>query len=115
MVLVKQIKSANVLENCFDNSDSFFLFIYANWCEHCKNMKPDMEKFKKEVSGKPNNVFIGCIEETAVKKDPKINEVLTKYKIEPKGYPTIVYGKKNEPPKELKGERDLNNFNSIFC
>ena len=114
MVLVKQIKSANVLENCFDNSDSFFLFIYANWCGHCKDMKPDMEKFKKEVSGKSNNVFIGCIEETDVKKDPKINEVLTKYKIEPKGYPTIVYGKKNEPPKELKGERDLNNFNSIF-
>jgi len=77
-------------------------------------MKPDMEKFKKKVSGKSNNVFIGCIEETAVKNDPRINDVLTKYQIEPRGYPTIVYGKKNEEPKELNGKRDLNNFNSIF-
>ena len=114
MVLVKQIKSANDLENCFDKSESFFLFIYANWCGHCKAMKPDMEKFKKEVSAKPQNIFIGCIEETAIQNDARINEVLTKYNIEPQGYPTIVYGKKNEEPTELNGERNLDNFNKIF-
>jgi thiol-disulfide isomerase/thioredoxin len=114
MVLVKQIKSANVLEDSFDKSDSYFLFIYANWCGHCKEMKPDMENFKKEASRKNGNVFIGCIEDTAIKNDTRINEVLTKYNIEPQGYPTIVYGKKNEAPTELKGERNLKNFNKIF-
>ena len=114
MVLVKQINSSQDLENYFNKTDSFMLFIYANWCGHCKAMKPDMEKFKKEASSKPQNILIGFIEDAAVKADPRINEVLTKYNINPEGYPTIVYGKKNEELNELKGERDLYNFNKIL-
>lgn len=114
MVLVKQINSSQDLENYLNKTESYILFIYANWCGHCKAMKPDMESFKTEAKNKDGNVFVGCIEETAIKNDPKINEILTNHQIEPKGYPTIVYGKKGEKPKELEGNRDLKNFNEIL-
>ena len=114
-VSVKQIKNANELKDEIDNHDKYILFIYADWCGHCKYMKPDMEKFKKQSIKKIGSVFIGCIEDTIIKKYPEISDIISKkLKKNVEGYPTIIYGKKGDDPKELSGERNLKNFNNIL-
>jgi len=114
-VSVKQIKNANELKDEIDNHDKYILFIYADWCGHCKDMKHDMEKFKKQSRKKIGSVFIGCIEDTIIKKYPEISHIISKkLKKDVEGYPTIIYGKKGDEPKELSGKRNLKNFNNIL-
>ena len=114
-VSVKQIQNANEMKDEIDNNDKYILFIYADWCGHCKDMKPDMEKFKKQSKEKIGSVFIGCIEDTIIKKYPEISDIISKkLKKDVEGYPTIIYGKKGDDPKELSGKRNLKNFNNIL-
>ena len=115
MVLTEQIISGKHLEECFNKADKFLLFIYADWCGHCKSMKPDMKKFKLYAAEKQEcNVFVGFIEAGALNKDDKINEILSKYKINPKGFPTIVFGEKGEDPEEFQGNRIFDEFKDIL-
>ena len=114
-VSVKQIQNATELKDGIDNHDKYFLFIYADWCGHCIAMKPDMEKFKEQSRTKIGKVFIGFIEDTIIKKYPEIADIISKkLKKDVEGYPTIIYGKKGDKPKELKGEYNIDNFNKIL-
>jgi thiol-disulfide isomerase/thioredoxin len=114
-VSVKQIQNTNELKDEIDNHSKYILFIYADWCGHCKDMKPDMEKFKEQSRKKIGNVFIGFIEDNIIKKYPKISDIISeKLKKNVEGYPTIIYGKQGDKPKELSGERNLKNFNNIL-
>lgn len=46
--------------------------IYANWCGHCTNMKPDWRKLKKE--NKHNMICVDIEEQEQSKKVPRFNK-----------------------------------------
>ena len=114
-ITVKQIKSFQDLKNGIDNSKKYLLFIYADWCGHCKAMKPDLKKFLSECKEKEGNVFIGSLEHDTIQKYQDISHFIEKeLKKNVEGYPTIIYGEKGMIPNELKGERNYQNFNDIL-
>jgi protein disulfide-isomerase A1 len=65
---------------------------YAPWCGHCKNFKPDLEKFATHV--KDTNIVVAKIDMTE-------NE-LTGTTI--KGYPTIYWYPKDPEADRIKFE-----------
>jgi thiol-disulfide isomerase/thioredoxin len=69
-----------------------FVMYYAPWCGHCKNFKPDLEKFAAHV--KDTNIVVAKIDMTE-------NE-LTGTTI--KGYPTIYWYPKDPKADRIKFE-----------
>jgi len=66
------------------------MFFYTTWCPHCKNAKPEWDKFKKKIGpNKVNGYKINFLEIDCEKNE----EEATKYKVE--GYPTIKLVKDN--------------------
>ena len=60
------------------------MYFYTNWCPHCKNAKPEWDKFKTIYEGKTvKNMIIKCLEINC-----DVDEsTADKYKVE--AYPTI--------------------------
>tara|TARA_B100001758_G_scaffold171495_2_gene148441 strand:+ start:40852 stop:41280 length:429 start_codon:yes stop_codon:yes gene_type:complete len=81
------------------NSKLFTLF-YANWCGHCKNMKPQWESAANKVN--TNGVKMVMVD--LGDKDDAAQEQLRKdYNI--RGYPTIVDIENGEKTNDYSGER----------
>lgn len=77
-----------------------FTMYYADWCPHCKDVKPIFQKFMRSGSLEVNKklVFIDMIE---AEKNPD------KTKGKPvKGYPTFLLEKPDGTYVEYPGERD---------
>jgi thiol-disulfide isomerase/thioredoxin len=74
-------------------SNNTFLKIYAEWCGHCKALKPEWEKLVNEALSNDelkDNINLISIEETQLK---RMSEKLQK-KVE--GFPTLLFIKKGE-------------------
>ena len=77
------------------------LFFLANWCGHCKNLKPELIKFADVAQF----IKVGAIDSDAQK------ELLEKMQgpgspIKIKGYPTIWIYKNGKPLREYTGENN---------
>ncbi len=81
--------------------DTFTLF-YADWCPHCKTVKPEFSKWGAEkgsvqVNGK--TVFVKMLEADVAGTKEKMNEAGVK------GFPTFMLFKSNGQKVEFDGER----------
>ena len=69
------------------------VLFYADWCGHCKDLKPVWDETAKEVNAKEKKMIkVNCGEGT--KDDKKIME---KYDVD--GYPTIIIFEDGKPTK----------------
>ena len=75
-----------------------FTMYYANWCPHCKTVKPEFEEFSKRgvvtVNGK--NVAVALVEESDKAKMAGTNV---------KGFPTFLYETAAGETVEYSGPR----------
>ncbi len=94
MTDVFDINSSNLnyfIEKLNNNNKCTMIFVFANWCGHCKAMKPEMTKFKQELKA-DNNVpaLVAFLEETDMNKNKdKIQDL--PFADEVNGFPTIVF------------------------
>lgn len=83
------------------------VLFYADWCGHCKKIKPIWEEAAKDVNKNENKMIkVNCGDG----KD-KDQEIMKKYKID--GYPTIIKFV-NGTPKVYNGDRDADSFKNLF-
>jgi thiol-disulfide isomerase/thioredoxin len=83
-----------------DGTDAVFTLVYAEWCPHCKTVKPEFAKVvaasPMEIAGK--KVRFEMLEEkadaAAISKLPRVE-----------GYPTFFFTKKGGQPEEYRGAR----------
>ena len=86
----------------FSNNKPTLVLFYADWCGHCKSMKPEWKKFEKKYSNNCKKV-----------EDKSItDEHRKKYKVN--GYPTIVLIKDDKIIETYKGERNFEGFESFI-
>lgn len=66
------------------------LFFFAEWCPHCKNAKPEWNKFKEEYEGKVLNGWeIKCVEINCTDENNETsNKMIAEYNVD--SYPTII-------------------------
>jgi len=85
----------------------WFVKIYANWCGHCQNMKPEWEKLKNENDFfRRNDINIVEIEES------KLND-RTNQLHQSRGFPTLIYyhdGEKIDYDGEDRTKQSFINF-----
>ena len=84
-------------------SGTKLVLFYADWCGHCKKIKPEWEETAKKVNkDEVKMIKVNCGEGT--KKD---EEIMKKYSID--GYPTIIKFVEGKP-QLYQGERDGKSF-----
>ena len=94
------------LEDHVKSGTKLVLF-YADWCGHCKKIKPLWEETANEVNEPELKMIkINCGEGTSA--DQKI---MKKYSID--GYPTIIKFV-NGKPSLYRGDRDSDSFKDVF-
>lgn len=77
-----------------------FVMMYAPWCGHCKQLKPDWEKLAKQPKG--TETKIGKVDCTANK--------VTCDKYEVKGYPTLLYFRNGELLENYTGSKTVDSL-----
>ena len=96
-------------ENFDDGSKKPCLVLFhANWCGHCKKMKPEWDKFKKDNNASNSGVIALDVESDENK------EVINKHGI--KGFPTIKFfpnGHANGGGEDYNGARTADAFHSF--
>lgn len=79
------------------------VLFYADWCGHCKKIKPIWEEASSEVNDEELKMIkVNCGEGT-----PADQKIMKKYSID--GYPTIIKFV-NGKPQLYQGERDPESF-----
>ena len=96
-------------ENFDDGSQKPCLVLFhANWCGHCKKMKPEWDKFKKENNSNNTGVIALDLENDENK------DLMNKHGI--KGFPTIKFfpnGHSNGNGEDYNGSRTADAFHSF--
>jgi protein disulfide-isomerase A1 len=84
----------------FADSGDKFVFYYADWCPHCKTVKPLWEQWSKKGSMQINGktVFLDKVEES--EKEKAEGKPV-------KGYPTFLLEKANGKIIEYEGGRNV--------
>jgi len=83
------------------------VLFYADWCGHCKKIKPIWDETAKEVNeDEVKMIKVNCGEGT-----DKDQAIMKKYSID--GYPTIIQFV-NGKPQLYQGERDAVSFKEVF-
>ena len=98
--------SSEELETQIGSGKKLVLF-YADWCGHCKKIKPDWDEAAKRAN-KDETVMIKVNCGGGSDKD---KEIMSKYNVE--GYPTIIVFEDGKP-SEYTGNRTVDDFLSIF-
>jgi len=94
------------LESQIKDGKKLVLF-YADWCGHCKKIKPDWDDAAKDANKEDKKMIkVNCGGGTE-----KDKELMSKYNIE--GYPTIIIFDDGKPA-EYSGKRTKDDFLSIF-
>jgi thiol-disulfide isomerase/thioredoxin len=104
LVLLRLIqRSKEGFQSGSGGADTFTLY-YAEWCPHCKTVKPDFEKWSKNgfvtVGGK--NVKVRMVEQSE-----KPDEVAAKGI---KGFPTFLLETAQGKTVEFQGERNPDGY-----
>ena len=100
------------LLSSIQNNNILMVKVYADWCGHCKNIKPEWDTFYNEYNGKKvgiNTVSVASLEESN-SLTPKVFDIL---KYEVRGYPSIlkIYkGNGGLQVEECKGSRTVDNW-----
>ena len=79
------------------------VLFYADWCGHCKNIKPVWNKASKKAKGDVKMVKVNCGEE-----NEEHQSIVDKYKIE--GFPTIKLLNNGKVESDYTGGRDVNDL-----
>ena len=89
----------------FEGSDTFTLY-YADWCPHCKTIKPVFSEWssKKSIEVNGKTVFLSMVEADA--EPEKVSEAGVK------GYPTFMLKKADGTSVEFNGERTASGWES---
>jgi len=83
------------------------VLFYADWCGHCKKIKPVWEKAAEKVNKEDKRmIMVNCGDDKKGDSD-----MMSKYNI--KGYPTIMIFEDGEH-KEYNGERTLEDLLALF-
>lgn len=92
------VRFFNTQVSGFENADTFVLY-YADWCPHCKTVKPIFAEWSKNgsvnIGGK--TVFCSMVEADASPEKVTAAGV--------KGFPTMLLHKANGQKVEFSGER----------
>ena len=109
----KYLKESEGFETQSDNLDdevksgTKLVLFYADWCGHCKKIKPVWDETATEVNAdEVKMIKVNCGEGTE-----KDQEVMKKYSID--GYPTIIKFI-NGKPSMYNGDRDSDSFKDVF-
>jgi len=111
LVYNKYLKEGFEVESSdFENeigSGTKLVMFYADWCGHCKKLKPVWDEAAADVNKDEKKMIkVNCGEGTA--DDEKI---MKKYNVQ--GYPTIIKFI-NGKPSEYQGDRDADSFKEMF-
>ena len=88
-------------------SDTKLVMFYADWCGHCKKLKPVWDEAAEDVNKDDKKMIkVNCGNGT--EDDEKL---MKKYNVQ--GYPTIIKFV-NGKPSEYQGDRDADSFRDIF-
>ena len=104
LLLLKYYTRGSSYEGFQEGVDEFVLY-YAEWCPHCKTVKPEFkswgaDKGSVQIGGK--TVFVRMVEEQEIGKEAKKPEV--------KGYPTFILRKADGSTKEFNGDRSADGW-----
>lgn len=104
MALIFLYLSSNGTSEGFAGADGgVFTLYYADWCPHCKTIKPLFEQFMGSGSVSVNGKSVQCkmVEEKQIQKgvDPDI-----------KGYPSLLYSDAAGKIVEFSGPRTSDGF-----
>lgn len=80
--------------NMIHRNKKAVVLIYAEWCGHCKRLKPHWNKMRNYLQGNPHLEFIE-IADNDINKDAKISNLNgrlkpTSKKVAIQGYPTLL-------------------------
>jgi len=97
-----------VESNKFDpGSGTKLVMFYADWCGHCKKLKPVWDEAAEEVNKDETKMIrVNCGNDT-----PSDKKLMKQYNIA--GYPTIIKFV-NGKPSEYQGDRDADSFKDMF-
>ncbi len=88
-------------------SGTKLVLFYADWCGHCKKIKPVWDETANEVNvDEVKMIKVNCGEG-----NEKDQEIMKKYSID--GYPTIIKFV-NGKPSLYRGDRDSDSFKDVF-
>jgi len=87
----------------FESTDTFTLY-YADWCPHCKTVKPVFSEWssKKSIEVNGKTVFLSMVE--ADTEPDKVSAAGVK------GYPTFMLKKADGTSVEFNGERNASGW-----
>jgi|TARA_B110000483_G_scaffold28033_1_gene33987 thiol:disulfide interchange protein len=88
--------------------DKKLVLFYANWCGHCKNIKPVWDETASEINTDNNNKMLKL---NVGDGKPEQKEMMEKYNIS--GFPTIIMFENGENKGVLE-KRDKNSFLEYF-
>lgn len=95
---VTVLVAKNFKEFVNDEQDALIEF-YAPWCGHCKSLAPIYDELGEALKGE--KVVIAKMDATA-------NDVPPGYEV--RGFPTLFWKPKGQPPQAYNGGRELQNF-----
>mgnify|MGYP001980671703 CR=1 FL=1 len=98
------------LEEKISGNKSAVLF-YADWCGHCKKIKPVWDELKRKIDLDNNNIKLMKVECGKPTEKKEHADIMKKYDI--KGYPTIITFK-DGVGTEYTGNRDKDSMYEIF-
>tara|TARA_B100000965_G_scaffold126046_1_gene104776 strand:+ start:1441 stop:2016 length:576 start_codon:yes stop_codon:yes gene_type:complete len=99
-------KNSLLPEQALSNGRPTVLEFYADWCEACKEMAPDMIDAKKQNSNKVDVVLLNV-------DNPRWSDLIDKYNVN--GIPQLnFFDKKGEPIGFSLGVRKNSELNQIF-
>lgn len=78
----KSIKNMAKLNNAINKGDDVFIFVNADWCGHCKTVKPEWAKLYKTKYGP--NVIIANV-------NSKLYKSITDFGTDIEGFPDLRY------------------------
>ena len=106
---VQQIQGGEISPQMLNGKKGALILFYADWCFHCRNLKPVFKQFAEK--NKNGNVVIGIMD--MVKYGEQANKNLAPLHIE--GFPTILaFDSKGRYFSTFSGGRDEDSLNKYL-